>query len=248
MEPVIQSPKSSLNLASLKAAFSSHHRSCSSVKSSMSTAANSKPAQKTLQSFFTGTGKPPTCNPNVKKDLTSCSPVGKSVLDGFRYGRGPCIDTDSEKDMAPSSWDSIKEPDGQDSPELVTDSVKNETLPETSDKSNITPEDSKGETEPSSYNEHFTVSPDAKRARTDNPSSPAEHKVSSSSTVDAPVCFQRRAVPLQFSLQELTGKIRRLQDQKKERANEELLYRRFRAKINPGENQSAEEELKKEIR
>lgn len=55
-------------------------------------------------------------------------------------------------------------------------------------------------------------------------------------------------MPLQFSLQELAGKVKRLQDQRKQGASEDLRYRRFRAKINPGENQSAEEELRKEIK
>uniref|UniRef100_A0A3B3S4U8 Mismatch repair endonuclease PMS2 n=1 Tax=Paramormyrops kingsleyae TaxID=1676925 RepID=A0A3B3S4U8_9TELE len=44
-----------------------------------------------------------------------------------------------------------------------------------------------------------------------------------------------------------TDRLRKLQEQRKERASEGLKYRRFRAKINPGENQTAEDELKKEI-
>lgn len=264
MEPVIQSPKSSLNLAGLKAAFSSHHSSKSGVRSNMSKAANSGPAQKTLQSFFKGPGKPPTCNPSVKsplkptRDLTTCSPVGKSVLDGFRYGGGPCSDTDSEKDIVPISCDSITAPDSpfsgpeSSSPELV----KNETFEDTSDKSHTVPDDPELQTESCTSTEEYTVSPDAKRARKDEPHFLTERKSTilshcsegSSSAVDAPVCLQRRTVPLQFSLQELAGKMRRLQDWQKQRASEELRYRRFRAKINPGENQSAEEELKKEIR
>lgn len=273
-EAVIQSPKSSLNLAGLKAAFSSHHSSNSGIRSNMSKPAKSGPAQKTLQSFFKGPEKPPTCNPRVKsplkptRDLTSCSPVGKSLLDGFRYGRVPCSDTDSEKNVALISCDSITAPDSQcpgpefSSPELVIDSVKNETFEDTSDKSHTVPEDPELQDEPCTSTEDYPVSPDAKRARKDSPHFPTESKSttvshcsegssssssSSSVVVDAPVCLQRRTVPLQFSLQELTGKMRRLQDGQKQRANEELRYRRFRAKINPGENQSAEEELKKEI-
>ncbi|KAM7371033.1 hypothetical protein PAMP_010534 [Pampus punctatissimus] len=267
-EPVIQSVKSSLNLAGLKAAFSSHHSSNSGIKSNMSKAAKSAPAQKTLQSFFKAPGKASICKPSVKspskptRDLTSCSPVGKSILDGFRYGGVPCSDTDSDKDITLISCDSTTVPEFS-SPELVIDrpSVKNETSKDTSDKSHIVPEDLKVQTEPCTSTEDYTVSPDAKRARKDDPhfltecksttlSHCSEGSSSSSfsySVVDAPVCLQRRTVPLCFSLQELAGKMRRLRDWQKQRASEELCYRRFRAKINPGENQSAEEELKKEI-
>ncbi|KAG7226419.1 hypothetical protein INR49_013831 [Caranx melampygus] len=260
MEPLIQSPKSSLNLASLKAAFSSHHSSNSSKSS-----ANSGPTQKTLQSFFKGPVKTPTSNSSVKspmkpvKDLAKISSVGKSVLDGFRYGMKSCSDSDHEKDSV-----STTAPDSQcsglelSSPEPVTDmpSIKDETFEETSDSSQTVPEDPELKTVPCTSNEDATVSPDAKRARKENLHFPTDLKSntfsnctegSSPCKVDAPVCLQRRTVPLQFSLQELEGRIRRIQDQKKQKAGEELQYRRFRAKINPGENQSAEEELRKEI-
>ncbi|KAM7381922.1 hypothetical protein PAMA_012671 [Pampus argenteus] len=270
-EPVIQSPKSSLNLAGLKAAFSSHHSSNSGIKSNMSKPAKSGPAQKTLQSFFKAPEKALICKPSVKsplkptRDLTSCSPVGKSILDGFRYGGVPCSDTDSEKEITLISCDSTTVPEFS-FPELVIDrpSVKNETTKDTSDKSQTVPEDLEVQTEPCTSTEDYTVSPDAKRARKDDPhfltecksttpshcsegTSSSSSSSSSYSVVDAPVCLQRRTVPLHFSLQELTGKMRRLRDWQKQRASEQLLYRRFRAKINPGENQNAEEELKKEI-
>lgn len=261
MEPLIQSPKSSLNLASLKAAFSSHHSSSSSKSS-----ANSGPAQKTLQSFFKGPVKPPTPNSSVKspvkpvKDLAKFSSVGKSVLDGFRYGTRSCSDSDHEKDSV-----STTAPDSQCSglelsfPEPVTDtpSVKDETFEETSDSSQTVPEDPELKTEPCTSNEDAAVSPDAKRPRKENPHFPADLKSttlsngtegSSPCKVDAPVYLHKRTVPLRFSLQELEGKMRRIQDQRQQKAGEELQYRRFRAKINPGENQSAEEELRKEIR
>ncbi|XP_039990836.1 mismatch repair endonuclease PMS2 isoform X2 [Xiphias gladius] len=271
VEPVIQSPKSSLNLASLKAAFSSHHSANSGNKSSMSKAANSVPTQKILHTFFKGPLKPPASNPSVKsplkpaKGLAECSPVGKSVLDGFRYGRMSSMDTSHEKDSAVSSFVSTTvAPDSQCSglelsslePVIERPSVKDETFEETPDNTPTVHEDPGPQTAPCTSNEDDTLSPDAKRARKENPDFPTEHKSdtflncsegSSFSIVDAPVCLRRRTVPLQFSLQELEGKIRRIQDQQKQKAGEELCYRRFRAKINPGENQSAEEELKKEI-
>lgn len=272
VEPVTQSPKLALNLASLKAAFSSHHKCATSgSKSNLSKAASSSPTQKTLQSFLNCSVKAPASNSSAKsplkpeKDLAECSPVGQSALDGFRYRRMSCGDTEHGKDDAASSIVSTTvAPDSQSSgleagsPELVIDrpSVKEEELEETSDNSHAVPEDPELQTGPCTSNEDGTVSPDAKRARKESAHFPTELKPnldqncsvgSSTTTVDAPVCLQRRRVPLQFSLQELEGKIRRIKDRRKQKADEELLYRRFRAKINPGENQSAEEELKKEI-
>ncbi|XP_070707660.1 mismatch repair endonuclease PMS2 [Pempheris klunzingeri] len=256
-DPVTRSPKSSLNLAGLKAAFSSHHSSNSGSKSSVTSAAKSGSTQKTLQSFFKGTVKPPACNSSSKsplksrRDLATCSPVGKSVLDGFRYG---CTGTDSKKDsrdVAMATADVLC------SPEPISDgpSVENKTFKEESDDGHTDLEVPELQTEPCASNEGRTVSPDAKRARTEEPHFPAQHESStfsnaykrSSSTVDVPVCLRRRTTPLQFSLQELAANVKRLQERRKRSESENLCYRRFRAKINPGENQSAEEELKKEI-
>ncbi|XP_032358933.1 mismatch repair endonuclease PMS2 [Etheostoma spectabile] len=260
MEPLTRSSKSSLNLASLKAAFSSHHSFNSGNKSGV---AKAGPTQKTLQSFFKDTVKPPACKPcgrsplKPTRDLAKCSPVGKSALDEFRYGSMSCSDADSEKDSAVSSCDvTMATPDFQcsglefSSPESATDGVKTETFEETSDSSQTVPDPPELQTEPCTSNEDCIVGPDAKRARKENAHFPAEQKsnnFSKSSTVDAPVCLQKKTVPLQFSLQELAGKVKRLQELQKQRAGEDLRYRRFRAKINPGENRSAEEELKKEI-
>ncbi|XP_031595572.1 mismatch repair endonuclease PMS2 [Oreochromis aureus] len=266
-EPVILSPKSSLNLAGLKAAFSSHYSS-SSGKSSKEKASGSGTTQKTLQSFFKDPVKTSSCNSSLKsplkytRQLDKCSSAGKSVLDGFRYQAMSCEDTDSQKDSAGSSCNIAEaKPDIQCSdlesspPKVDSTSVNNETFKETSGNSHAVPEDPELETEACTPYEDSAVSPEAKRARKDDAHFPSEEESSTfsnagekqSSTVDAPVSLQRRTVHLQFSLAELGKKMRRLQDQQKQRAGEELLYRRFRAKINPGENQSAEEELKKEI-
>lgn len=258
------SPKARLNLAGLKAAFSSHHSSNAGHKTK---AATSGPMQKTLQSFYKGTAKPTNCTMSLKSpskttfNPAKCSPVGKSVLDGFRY-RTSCSDTDSDKESTkPSCDDTVEVPDIQfkefRSPEKITDTsvVKEETL--TTDDSYPTgPEDAELQTEPGRFKEECIESPDAKRARTEEPPFPTKEKSSSISNnseeaterVDAPVYVQRRAVPLLFSLKELTGRMKRLQDQQAQRTSDVLCYRRFKAKINPGENQSAEEELRKEIR
>ncbi|XP_020503800.2 mismatch repair endonuclease PMS2 isoform X1 [Labrus bergylta] len=255
-ESVVQSPKSSLNLAGLKAAFSSHHSSSFGNKSSGAKASSCGPTQKTLQTFFKGSVQTSTCGSSSKSPLKStvdpaqCSPGGKSVLDGFKYGKMSVGAGDSEKDSA------VSDPHRQ-SPEPYTNTatVKNETFEETIDQTHSVSEDLEVQIEPCTSKDS-SISPDAKRARTEEPHLAKEPKSnslsnrserSSSSTVDAPVSLQRRTVLLQFSFQELVGKLKRLQDQQKQRSNTDLCYRRFRAKINPGENQSAEEELSKEI-
>ncbi|KAM3833999.1 mismatch repair endonuclease PMS2-like [Diretmus argenteus] len=262
-KPALQSPKLSLNLARLKAAFSNHHSSSNGTKSS---SPNSGPRQKTLQSFFKDSGKTQAHKPSSQsplkpgRDVTS---VGRSVLDGFRYGRTPGSDIDSGKDSALPDIDSTTAaPDSLccgmefDSPEPMTDkpSIKNETFEDPSD--NTVPEHPELQTQPCTSNDDSTtLSPEAKRARKEDPYFPIEHKStthptcaqgSSISEVDVQVCIQRRTVPLQFSFQELPERMRRLRDQQ-QRTSDGLLYRRFRAKINPGENQSAEDELRKEI-
>ncbi|XP_068161340.1 mismatch repair endonuclease PMS2 [Antennarius striatus] len=247
-----KSPKSSLNLAGLKAAFSNHHSSSMVTKTT-----NSGPTQKTLQSFFKGNDKPTICTSNVTsplkptRDPAKCSSVQKSALDKFRYGTA-FSDTESEKESAASNCDLIipsQNPQhsnhGLDSPGVISEAIE-----EMTDNNHAIPEEGEELTESCSYKD-CAMSPDAKRARTENPDLLTGHKSNhsegSSLKVDAPVCLQRRTVPLQFSLQDLTRRIKRLQDQWAQSAGDVLHYRRFRAKINPGENQTAEDELKKEI-
>ncbi|XP_028286654.1 mismatch repair endonuclease PMS2 [Parambassis ranga] len=254
---VVPSPNSSINLATLKAAFSNHYSLTARNKPGVEKPSSSGPAQKTLQTFFKDSVKLSSCNSSVKshvkstKELDKCTAVGKSVLDGFRYGRAHS-DTDSEKDSAVASCALTKATPEDQHPDMEincleamidSSSVKNET----SDCYTI-PEDLELHNETYTSTEDSAVSPEAKRARKEKLHFPTEQKVlNTSSTVDTPVCLQRRTVPLTFSLEELAGKISRLQNQRKQMFSDELCYRRFRAKINPGENQSAEEELKKEI-
>ncbi|XP_061666131.1 mismatch repair endonuclease PMS2 isoform X2 [Syngnathoides biaculeatus] len=240
-EPVMQSPTSSLNLAGLKAAFSSQHSVVGAFKSNTSKAANIHQAQKTLKSFFKDAGKTAARHPSVKSpvklahSLNAGSSEGRSVLDGFRYGKGTaCSDSDSE-DLIQSTCDLSSSVGSQNfvpcSPafdaeetnvkiEAVTEPEIQKTVQKTHD------------------SESGAMSPDPKRAKKENPRC----------AVDAPVSVQKRAVPLRFSLPELSGKMKSLAAQKqKQKTREGLRYRRFRAKINPGESRHAEEELKKEI-
>ncbi|KAM3592279.1 uncharacterized protein V6R79_016218 [Siganus canaliculatus] len=259
------SPKLSVNLAGLKAAFSSHRSFTSENKSVVEKAANNGPTQKTLQSFFKGTVKASDCipsvtsSPKISREALRCSPGGRSVLDGFKYSKA-VSDAESEKSDAAASCDiTASTLDIQEftSSEKTADcpGVKEETFGEASINADAAPEESEFQTDPCTSSEDCPVSPDAKRARTDTRHFPAEvqsdsllkFSEKSSLMVDAPVCIQKRTVSLQFSLVDLTGKMKRLQEQQKQKEGEALRYRRFKAKINPGENHSAEEELKKEI-
>lgn len=238
----IDKPKSSLNLAGLKAAFSSHRSFNSGVKSNTSKAANHGPAQQTLKSFMKDTG-----NPGVKPlfGLTRSLKTGYSALDGFRYGKGTACTDINSKDIFLSNLDNNPSADDpncdRQSPTFDAEepSIKKEALTGTTSQVHKAPQESHSQPEATTHSEGSSASPDLKRARKENPGW----------AVDAPVSLQKRAVPLHFTLQELSGKIKRLRDQKQKRETcEELRYRRFRAKINPGESQHAEEELKKEIR
>lgn len=265
--PETSSPKSTLNLSGLKAAFSSHHSSHSGNKAK---AADSGPMQKTLQSFFKGPAKPSNFASGLKSpqkmasNPVKCSPGGRSVLDGFRYGT-PCSDTDSDRESTMSRSNvAVEVPDVQmwstethyPEEKALSPTVKDELLKLTDRSSPPASEFAELQTESDAFKEECTRSPNAKRARTEEPHSPTEDNCSTISPdsedpsirLDAPVCVQKRALPLLFSIKELAARMKRLQHQRAQSSGEGLHYRRFKAKINPGENQSAEEELEKEIR
>uniref|UniRef100_F6YD85 Mismatch repair endonuclease PMS2 n=1 Tax=Ornithorhynchus anatinus TaxID=9258 RepID=F6YD85_ORNAN len=67
-----------------------------------------------------------------------------------------------------------------------------------------------------------------------------------SSQVDVAIKVNKKMVPVEFSMNALAKRIKRLHREEKNRARAQN-YRRFRAKISPGENQAAEDELRKEI-
>lgn len=68
------------------------------------------------------------------------------------------------------------------------------------------------------------------------------------SQVDVAVKINKKIVPLDFSMSSLAKRIKQLHHQEQQREEGEQNYRKFRAKICPGENQAAEDELRKEIR
>ncbi|KAB0347265.1 hypothetical protein FD754_012122 [Muntiacus muntjak] len=68
----------------------------------------------------------------------------------------------------------------------------------------------------------------------------------SASEVDVAVKINKKIVPLDFSMSSLAKRIKQLCQQEQQRESQQN-YRKFRAKICPGENQAAEDELRKEI-
>uniref|UniRef100_A0A6I8RAB3 Mismatch repair endonuclease PMS2 n=1 Tax=Xenopus tropicalis TaxID=8364 RepID=A0A6I8RAB3_XENTR len=87
--------------------------------------------------------------------------------------------------------------------------------------------------------------PTCKRAKVEDDALPSACTVQPD-TVDAPMNIQRRTKPLPFSMANLTKGMERIKQQQRIKEETER-YRRFRAKINPGDNQAAEDELRKEI-
>ncbi|XP_067100331.1 mismatch repair endonuclease PMS2 [Osmerus mordax] len=269
-EAVLLSPKtSSLNLAGLKAAFSVHSNQGTRSTTNINKPVSGGPTQKKLQSFFGGSQKGNTPRPSSHfpsrptRDVLKGSPAGRSVLEGFRYGRSSDNDLDSSREGTLSECDSTtatpeslqgsgSEFNSPDATDIVSNpGTKNEIFDEHLD--NGKPSDYRSE--PYLSTASTDLSPDAKKPKLEDDrfssdsqdSAPACIEGSSGPRVDAPGRFQKRMEPLQFSFPELKGKVRRLQQRQRDRDEDRLRYRRFRAKINPGENQSAEDELKKEI-
>lgn len=96
-------------------------------------------------------------------------------------------------------------------------------------------------------------SPSAKRRKKDGapsgpdpPCRPGDRQGGPASQLDVAVRVPKRVVPLDFSMRSLAERVRRLLH-REEPGGGEHSYRRFRAKICPGDNQAAEEELRKEI-
>ncbi|NXG40896.1 PMS2 endonuclease, partial [Psilopogon haemacephalus] len=65
-------------------------------------------------------------------------------------------------------------------------------------------------------------------------------------SVDVLVKVKKKTVPLEFSMKVLTEKVKKV-IQQQQKSTETQNYRRFKAKISPGENKVAEDELRKEI-
>ncbi|XP_061083267.1 mismatch repair endonuclease PMS2 [Conger conger] len=264
VEPALPHTKSSLNLTGLRAAFSLHQTAGVDTKENVSKVCHQGPAQKKLQSFFKSTETSRPALPSLfrhSRDGLKCSPV-MGLKSQENRGEGKTgSDIDSGRGSTVSERDSVT-----DTPESARGTVSEFSSPDTEGvEAGVKSESTEGwwgeDHKPAVWNdseasrsEGRSSSPGTKRARLDEdlsavctaqPRSDAQAPPSGLK-VDAPVRMHKRTVPLQFSLPELAAGLQRLREQEAQRA-EGLKYRRFRAKISPGENQSAEDELKKEI-
>lgn len=253
-------PKTSVNLAGLKAAFSNHQVPEIGSKQSSHKTACAGPSQK-MFSFvscskkITDVMRPPSkSNPSFAavssiKKSTACLAKYKSTFDSDAEDSGAANQNSAEDDpeiLHTNDSESVLHPS------ICETDVKAETIDESVDEKFWSCKPLVPETKSEQHHDRIS-SPEAKRAR--HEAEPLKQRClvdsknkNASLQLDSPVSMQKKTVLLQFSLQELSKRIQRLQTQKTENNDQELKYRRFRAKINPGENQSAEDELKKEIR
>lgn len=258
-ETLTQTPKTSFNLAGLKAAFSKQQVTGTGTKTSNNKTVHNGPTEKKMQSFFHSSEKP-----NYSRLSDSASEKATSPLKALKSGQTKHEHkSDMEADSGLSEQGSVTETPETlcgsspevDSPDLALEepSIKTKPYSESVDEVHDVLETSEQETV-SVINPERTSSPKAKKCRwDDNPSEQPQLPSSSASGAscglfDKPVRMQKKTVPLQFSMAELVRRMERLKTQQREQTDQEPKYRLFRAKINPGENQSAEDELKKEIR
>ncbi|KAL1768338.1 mismatch repair endonuclease PMS2 [Sigmodon hispidus] len=83
-------------------------------------------------------------------------------------------------------------------------------------------------------------------SNTDIPPRLLDTENTTAAQVDVAVKINKKIVLLDFSMSSLAKRMKQLQHQKQQNESERS-YRKFRAKICPGENQAAEDELRKEI-
>ncbi|NXF01239.1 PMS2 endonuclease, partial [Smithornis capensis] len=108
-------------------------------------------------------------------------------------------------------------------------------------------------TDPSKFSQEAnSSSPRVKRFKSRNFKSKADDFEASkypeekNTSVDVLVEVKKKTVPLEFSMKVLAEKVKKvIQQQQKSKETEN--YRRFKAKISPGDNKVAEDELRKEI-
>uniref|UniRef100_A0A8C1JF43 Mismatch repair endonuclease PMS2 n=1 Tax=Cyprinus carpio TaxID=7962 RepID=A0A8C1JF43_CYPCA len=240
--PDDEPPKTSINLARLKEAFSNHQVPGIGSKQSSHKAACSGSSQKKMFSFVSCSKKmTDIMRPPLKSSpsFAAVSSIKKLTVCLAKYKS--TFDNDAEDSEAANQISA------EDDPEILHENNSESGL-----HPSIYETDVKAETISEPQHQDRMSSPEAKRARYEAEPLAQNCLVDSksknaSTQLDSPVSIQKNTVLLQFSLQELSKRMQRLQAQKKENHEQELKYRRFRAKINPGENQSAEDELKKEI-
>ncbi|XP_056392008.1 mismatch repair endonuclease PMS2 [Hyla sarda] len=239
------SDRGAFAVSKLREAFSSSQRSMGSPANTEKVhAQSSSPAQRKLQSFFNISPKVPTSISNATSDVCdvkepqetkqSVQEVTQTESDSDS-GKGTISTSDSELGFsAPDSFCRTSSDSMACSLEnLVETEVKSPTACDPPYvENNILSQDQDRDDIPA---------PDCKRLKKE-----IGVKNVQPDSVDAPVNILKRTVPLNFSMCRLTKQMEKLKRQR-QRNEESEMFRRFRAKISPGENQAAEAELRKEI-
>jgi len=247
--------KTSINLAGLKQAFSNHQAPGIGSKQSSHKAVCADPSQKKMFSFVSCSKKVTDTRPPLKSSPSFVAVTSiKSTVSFAKYKNTFDGDADdsgaANQSSAKDDAEILHENKSVLHPVTYETDVKAEAIDEPVNEKSWSHEPLVPETKSEQHQERL-FSPEAKRARREDEPPPClvdSKNKNSSQQLDSRVSIQKKTVLLQFSLQELSKRIQRMQAQKTENNDQEPKYRRFRAKINPGENHSAEDELKKEIR
>lgn len=258
-ETFAQTPKTSFNLAGLKAAFSKQQVTGIGAKTSNNKIVLNSPTQKKMQSFFHCSEMTNYSRPSGTASEKAASPL-KALKSGLtKHEHKSDMEADSGLSEQGSLTETPEDLCGSSSKFDSPDSVLEEPCVKTEPDSESVDEVHEGlgsseQTTVNVINLDKISSPEAKKLKWDDNLSEQPQLPSSSASgascelFDKPVTVQKKTVPLQFSMKDLVKRMERLKTQQRGQNDQEPKYRRFRAQIKPGENQSAEDELKKEIR
>ncbi|XP_060116729.1 mismatch repair endonuclease PMS2 isoform X2 [Heteronotia binoei] len=261
-------PKSAMTLAKLRESFCLRQETETRVKSFENTKQQcSSPEQRKLLTFFgvlgspnkeTGSGKKSSRGTHTDSNKSPLPDGNVTKLAG-EMDSG-CSSTSAESDV------------GLSTPELGHCFSSENAISSLDEKSHVSKVDlqkevleTKGQTQSSECDlnqskkhelalEVTSSSPDVKRRKITPPlfrvgSSPERNDAQNCAVLsqyDEPLEVEKKITMLEFSMSLLTDGVKKLIQQQQEKA-EVMNYRKFRAKISPGENKSAENELRKEI-
>ncbi|KAG8446925.1 hypothetical protein GDO86_014395 [Hymenochirus boettgeri] len=260
-----QADRSVLAVSKLREAFSLHQRDQQSSPHVKSAVAQQPPSnQKKLLSFFCTSPKERKCIP---RSPSPHPPSSHPTLDNSENGKdyGTANSSERGENHLGNDYHSVK---GISSvPDCEIDCGSLESYDPHSGKSIKILSDAQGVSDSGLNTEHSVAYQDVNfQLQTNQPHTteiPDEHTLFEDNTIpnckrakvvvisttvdtaDEPVNMRKRTVPLQFSMARLAKALGRIKQQQKNAEIER--YRRFRAKISPGENQAAEDELRKEI-
>ncbi|KAM4631574.1 mismatch repair endonuclease PMS2 [Discoglossus pictus] len=261
--------RSTLAVSKLREAFSHRQGSQSSPQNTTPcTGQNPSSSQRKLQSFFNISPKTQKCTSKNSLDTSDLNedyetlnivPGDVRLENDFDSGKGMSNAPNYENScstheissnrrsvsISSSSEVEVKldsENHGLDSDVICNSTKSSDTMFE-SEQQNV--KDEVEEVTPI----HYDPGPNYKRLKTEEDPDQGvlrTPKILPADTVDVPVNIIRRTVPLHFSMSHLAKRMESLNRQRREKEESDK-YRRFRAKISPGENQAAEAELQKQI-